>query len=173
MIARPLVCVALLAALVPAAAWAFRISDPLAAKPAELRVTVSLPPGFAILKGSARLKVTATDPRSEEAVISSDRLAQTGASGADHVLALADPAGSQFAGLEAKVAAWRAAKVPTAAQIDVAFTPCRTDPAADPTQPMALSLQPAPGAPRLVLVPAGTTLAAYLSGSGAPIAACP
>lgn len=173
MTARPLLGALLLAALVPSVATAYRISDPLAAKPTELRVTITLPPGFAILKGSAKLNVTATDPRSDEAAISSDPLVETDATGPDHVLALADPAGAQFAGLEAKVAAWRAAGVPTAAQIDVTFIPCRTNPSADPAQPMALSLQPAPRAPRLVLVPAGTALAAYLTASGEPIAACP
>lgn len=174
MIVRPLVRTALLAAaLLPAAAHAFRISDPLAADPATLQVVVTLPSGFGILPGSAALRVTATNPRSGEVAASSDALAEAGGAGADLILSLATPAGSQFAALEATVAGWRADRAAPAARIDVTFTPCRSDPAADPARPMALSLQPAPGAPRLALVPAGTALSAYLSGSSAPIADCP
>lgn len=171
MTARPLLSACLAAMLLPAAAQAYRISDPLAAKPAELRVTITLPPGFEIEAGSAQLTVTATNPRTQEAALSADALRAAGRDGAARVFALADPAGSQFAGLETRVAAWRAAKIATAAQIDVAFTPCRSDPGAATSGAMALSIQPAPGAPRLVLLPAGTTLAAYLG--DAPVADCP
>lgn len=171
MTARPFLCAALLVAALPAAAIAFRISDPLAARPADLRIALTLPPGFALLPGSAALKITATDPRSDRAAISSDPLARTGSEGSAQILVLADPEHSQFSALEKRVAEWRAQKVPTAAQIDVTFTPCRTDPSASADGPMALSIQPDARAPKLVLVPAGTTLSAYLGATG-PLPDC-
>lgn len=167
---RRAAAVAAALAMLPAAALAFKISDPLSAAPAELRVTLGLPPGFALLPGSAALRVSATNPQTQETVRSDDPLTAADPAGPEVALALADPAQAQFAALEAQVAAWRAAPL---AQIDVSFTPCRSTDAADPAGPLRLAIQPAPGAPRLSLLPEGTTLAAYLGPEAAPIARCP
>jgi hypothetical protein len=148
-------------------------ADPLAADPATLRVMLALPPGFAVLPGSADLRISATNDKTGETAAATDALAETGAPGPDVTLALATATMAQLSALEGTVAAWRAAHANPRAQITVTFTPCRTSPTADPSGPIALTLTLTPGGTRFTLVQPGTTLAGYLPSGAATIAACP
>ena len=152
-------------------AWTF--ADPLTADPAKLRVTLALPPGFAVLPGSAELRMSATNDKTGETTTAADALADAGTPGPDMTLALATPTTAQLSALEATVATWRAARANPQAQITVTFTPCRTSPTADPAGPIALTLTLSPAGTRFTLVQPGTTLAGYLPGGAATIAACP
>ncbi|MDE3080965.1 MAG: hypothetical protein KGI94_13125 [Paracoccaceae bacterium] len=174
MTARPILCAACLAvAIAPAIAAAYTISDPLAAAPKALRVTVSLPEGIGILPGSAALHVSVTNPKTAEMRASTDGLTEIGATNGAHALALAKPAEADFANLEKTVADWRRANAAPAAQIDVTFTPCRTTEKAAAGGTISVALQPDERAPRLVLVPPGTLLSDYLGDAAARIVACP
>ena len=174
MIARPFLAAACLAAtLAPGSVAAFPVSDPLAAHPAALRLTVSLPAGIGILPGSAALNVSVTNPKTGVVKASSDALKEIGAGNGAHALALASPATAQFRALEQTVAVWRKAKASPAAQIDVSFTPCRNGPGSAVGGTISVALQPDEHAPRLILVPPGTLLSAYLGASVANLTACP
>lgn len=171
----PALRAALVATAVAAASasGASTFADPLTADPAALRVTLVLPPGFAVLPGSAELRMSAANDKTGETVTATDALAVTAAPGPDVTLALATPTTAQLAALEATVATWRAARANPLAQITVTFTPCRTNPTADPAGAIALTLTLSPGGTRFALVQPGTTLAGYLPGGAATIAACP
>lgn len=174
MTARPILCAAcLVVAFAPVFAAAYTISDPLAAAPEALRVTVSLPDDVGILPGSAALHVSVTNPKTAQTQASADALTEIGVANGTHALALAKPADAGFAALERTVADWRRANAAPAAQIDVTFTPCRLTDQPAPGGTISVALQPDERAPRLVLVPPGTLLSDYLGASAARLAACP
>lgn len=167
---------AVLAAIVVAnasASVAGTFADPLAADPAALRVTLTLPLGFAMLHGSAELRMSATNDKTGETVAATDALTEIGATGPDVTLALATPTTAQLSALESTVATWRAARANPKAQITVTFTPCRSIPTAEPAGPITLALTLTAKGTRFTLVEPGTTLAGYLPGGAATIRACP
>ncbi|MBI1216940.1 MAG: hypothetical protein GC186_00200 [Rhodobacteraceae bacterium] len=175
MIPLPALRAAVVALAVAAASsgTAGTFADPLAADPAAVRVALTLPPGFAVLPGSAELRMSATNNKTGETATAADALAATETPTQGVTLALATPATAQLSALEATVASWRAAHANPQAQITVTFTPCRTSPMADPAGPISLTLTLSPGGTRFALVQPGTTLAGYLPGGAATIEACP
>jgi hypothetical protein len=165
--------VAATCALAATGAGGAPFADPLAAAPAALKVSLTLPPGFGVLPGSAALHVQARNDLTGETVTATDGLAVLGAPGEMAEMELATPAAAELSRLETTVAAWRAAKANPVAQISVTFTPCRLHDGADPAGPIDMTLRLASGGPRFALVQPGTTLAGFLNATAPAIADCP